>query len=617
MDQEWMPIPNFTGYFCDRMGRIASRKMKDHKLLTIMSKAKQTVRITTKSNTATYDVHYLVALTFLPNSQNYKYVRHLNGNSWDNRPENLEWVKVESEYSSPNLDKEKMKAYVKNFSEWRTLPEYPNYYFHPDGSIVSVKQRVTPMKPIMKPSPSVILSSLKNGKEDKGMVQIAKLIAQAFIPNPHGYTEIIHIDGDHLNVKASNLKWDESSSTTVRDLNEETKDSDLWKPIDRFPGYLVSRNGELVSCKTKKYALMKPNAGDVWTTYRLRLDDENQPTIPVQLLLGLAFIPNPEGYQFVAPRNGDLQDYRLENLYWWSNPNGIPKAQWVSIKGFSDHEVSTLGIRHRLTKLLLTPTYRSGGDYPSVTMKNDAGIVKNKYVHVLIARNLIPNPEGLPVVNHKDGNHHNFSIENLEWCTYSQNAQHAHDTGLRDGSSSVVMIPTGQEIWKPVDIFPIYEISNTGIVRKRSKIMKLRLHLGYHMITLTSDGSKKYPYVHRLVAFAFLTTDHLCRPLDPDLVYEVNHKNKIRSDNRVENLEIISVKEHRGKDQGKAVVAINLTSGDCKDFDSIASMSNEMKISVRDISKAIRSQEDIKGWYFFFATDPDLEAKVDFLMENN
>ncbi len=52
-------------------------------------------------------------------------------------------------------------------------------------------------------------------------------------------------------------------------------------------------------------------------------------------------------------------------------------------------------------------------------------------VHRLISLCFIPNPLDFPHINHIDWNKLNNSIENLEWCTASENQKHAYRIWLR------------------------------------------------------------------------------------------------------------------------------------------------------------------------------------------
>lgn len=56
-----------------------------------------------------------------------------------------------------------------------------------------------------------------------------------------------------------------------------------------------------------------------------------------------------------------------------------------------------------------------------------------RVVHRIIAMAFLECPGSFEdyVINHKNGNKKDFSLRNLEWCTYSHNSQHAYQTGLR------------------------------------------------------------------------------------------------------------------------------------------------------------------------------------------
>ena len=77
-------------------------------------------------------------------------------------------------------------------------------------------------------------------------------------------------------------------------------------------------------------------------------------------------------------------------------------------------------------------------DYRVHLWKN--GTFKTLSVARLVTMAFVPNPYCKPCVNHIDGNTFNNRPNNLEWCTYAENIEHAFRTGLHKNNKSVKVV---------------------------------------------------------------------------------------------------------------------------------------------------------------------------------
>lgn len=65
------------------------------------------------------------------------------------------------------------------------------------------------------------------------------------------------------------------------------------------------------------------------------------------------------------------------------------------------------------------------GEYYRVTLSIN-GNTQRYSVHRMVAECYIPNPLNKPQVNHRDLNKLNNHVDNLEWCTITENVTHAY-----------------------------------------------------------------------------------------------------------------------------------------------------------------------------------------------
>ena len=98
------------------------------------------------------------------------------------------------------------------------------------------------------------------------------------------------------------------------------------------------------------------------------------------------------------------------------------------IKGHETYAVCEDGkVLNLKTQKILKPSLNENG-YLYVSLWNN-NKSHTRTVHRLVAEAYIPNPGDKPFVNHIDANRANPHKDNLEWCTQSENIQHAYRIG--------------------------------------------------------------------------------------------------------------------------------------------------------------------------------------------
>lgn len=105
------------------------------------------------------------------------------------------------------------------------------------------------------------------------------------------------------------------------------------------------------------------------------------------------------------------------------------------LDNFSNYIIRENGtIYSKRTNKVMSATKVHNG-YCVVTLTSDDNVKKRYYIHRLIAKAFIPNPNNLPEVNHKNEDKSDNSVSNLEWCDRKYNMNY-NNLPLRSNASS-------------------------------------------------------------------------------------------------------------------------------------------------------------------------------------
>lgn len=142
---------------------------------------------------------------------------------------------------------------------------------------------------------------------------------------------------------------------------------------------------------------------------------------------------------------------------------------WKETTYSNEYEVSNQG-RVRHGKRILGGSLHNDG-YIFITIKG-----KQIPLNRIVAESFIENPKNKPEVNHKDGNKQNNFSDNLEWCTSSENQEHAIRTNLQPKGLSTYKGKFTEEqrqeikdLWdegkmSKREIAKLYKVSHTCII---------------------------------------------------------------------------------------------------------------------------------------------------------
>lgn len=183
------------------------------------------------------------------------------------------------------------------------------------------------------------------------------------------------------------------------------------------------------------------------------------------------------------------------------------------------------------------------------------------------------------------------------------------------------MINKEIEIWKSHPDIDKLEVSTFGRVRTLDRVVKCgenRTRLakgrvlkqrnagnGYMILNISINGKQATKLVHRLVAQTFIP--------NPDNLPDVNHKNCVRDDNRVGNLEWcsrsynIGYREKYGisntETEGHPLFAVNLSTLKVLRFRSQGEASLKLEVDRPSINMVIRGKRKQAGGYWFKEDD--------------
>jgi len=361
---------------------------------------------------------------------------------------------------------------VINMNEnWKPAPGYEHAYQVSDqgnvrciGAVIQRRNR----KPLTLTTKVLQLSSARkysmvNLYDATGVnhpVIVHRLVAKAFLQQPAGKTQVNHINGNPKDNRAVNLEWvtPEQNIAHAHRLGLFKHDLTVGNvrtvTLFTIDGQLVANN---LTCTAtaNKLSARQPQVSSTCAENVKRFSNNQRPCT----VNGYVPIFTSANEQKIGTWvRGHYRQPCCTTCAPWT-PSDV--EQWRPVQGWeTTYEVSDHGrVRslprektniqgHRYVRHARILSQSSAKGYKYVTLSTDERRVTVP-VHRLVATAFLPNENGLPDVDHLNGQKHDNHVTNLEWVTHQDNCQRARQSCKPSHS---VAVTDGEHVWSSMTL---------------------------------------------------------------------------------------------------------------------------------------------------------------------
>ena len=434
--------------------------------------------------------------------------------------------------------------------DWRSLVSlgYSTYEANPTGL---VRRRATGEVLKYKPKENgYIALDLNHDDGPRDRINMDEIICKMFIgPPPNVNSKVIHINKDKLDSNVNNLRWGTKEDRILVNKYD-------YRTSERING-ITLENEEWRDCSP--YGYVDYLASSLGRIYSMK----SGKILPGNLQCN--------GYYRVNIRLNNMKKYIATHRLICYGFHGFPPDPTYTVDHIDRNKINNIPSNLRWA----SKSEQAFNKDPVIKREQQIAQVRNGKIVDFHDRQSI-----LEI----------FDVDEI--LIPDQGLSYQGDLWIYENFIDLDLV---DEVWAPINAAgTIYKISNMGRVQTlQGKTFGSSSGAGYKIVTILGS----HHFVHRLVILAFRGT------FDNNLV--VNHKDADKTNNRLDNLEVVTQSEnviHRinmGHKGLKPVRQYNLDGTFIAEYSSMRDASNATKVHHPGISQCANGKQRTAGGYIW------------------